>query len=122
MRRRPWSATVVGGGFLVRGLSENKILVDKVVLVAPWLDPSGRKTKDFFDFEIDPGLQDRVGEIHVLLSNDEETEGIRETVDEILKTLPKAQLHSFENMGHFTFDEMGTEKFPKLLSIILGKD
>ena len=28
-----------GGGFLVRWLSENKIKVGKVALVAPWLDP-----------------------------------------------------------------------------------
>src|SRR3989344_517627 len=97
-----------GGGFLIRWLSENKILVGKVILVAPWFDPSRRKTKDFFDFEIDPNLQDRVSKIHVLLSNDEETEGIRETVDEILRVLTKAQLHKFGNMGHFTFGEMGT--------------
>ena len=42
-----------GGGFLLRWLSENKIKIDKLILVAPWLDPERSKTTDFFDFEID---------------------------------------------------------------------
>lgn len=108
-----------GGGFLVRWLSENKVSANKLILVAPWLDPSRRKTKDFFDFEVDQSLQDRTDEIHVLHSSDDENEGIKETVSKILKILPKAQLHKFEGMGHFTFGEMGKTEFPELLEIVL---
>ena len=43
-----------GAGFIIRWLSENKdVRVDKVILVAPWLDPTNRKGSEFFDFVID---------------------------------------------------------------------
>lgn len=39
-----------GAGFWIKYLSINKKLkVDKVVLVAPWLDPDKKHTKNFFD-------------------------------------------------------------------------
>lgn len=108
-----------GGGFLVRWLSENKVTVNKIFLVAPWLDPSNRRTSEFFDFEIDGEMQDRIKEIHILVSTNEETEGVLESIDTIYKSLPIASVHKLNNMGHFTFDEMNSDKFPELLSLIL---
>ena len=33
-----------GGGFLLRWLSENRVEVNKLILVAPWIDPDRIKT------------------------------------------------------------------------------
>lgn len=108
-----------GGGFLVRWLSENKVKVKKLMLVAPWLDPSRKRTTDFFDFSIDPGIRERIREIHILTSDNEDTEGVKRSVERIRAALPGAEFHQIPNMGHFTYDEMKTDKFPQLLELIL---
>jgi len=105
-----------GGGFLVRWLSENKIKVKKLVLVAPWLDPARKRTTTFFDFTIDPTLSERV-DTHILISNDDD-EDIQVSVNKITEALPGAKRHDFQGMGHFTYEEMKTAKFPELLDII----
>lgn len=105
-----------GGGFLVRWLSENKIKVKKLILVAPWLDPDRKKTTTFFDFRIDPAITERM-ETHILISNDDDKD-IQISVSKIKDALPGANKHDFQGMGHFTYEQMKTDKFPELLKII----
>jgi len=63
----------MGAGFWIRYLTENpKVTVDKVVLVAPWLNPDHEYDFDFFDFEIDQSITDRVGE-SVIFSSDNDS-------------------------------------------------
>ncbi|MCL5783915.1 MAG: alpha/beta hydrolase [Patescibacteria group bacterium] len=107
-----------GGGFLVRWLTENKVQIKKLILVAPWLDPGRRKTTNFFDFSIDPNIEDRVEEVHIFVSQDDEQD-ILESVKIIKEVLPAIQEYNFKNMGHFTFEDMKTDKFPELLEAIL---
>lgn len=107
-----------GGGFLVRWLTENKIKIDKLILVAPWLDPERSKTTDFFDFQIDNELLKRINNCHLLISKDDDQE-IHDSVKIITENLPNIKTHEFEDMGHFTYEEMKTEKFPELLNLIL---
>lgn len=106
-----------GGGFLVRWLTENKIPIKKLVLVAPWLDPERRKTDIFFDFTIDPTITERT-HVHILVSNDDDKD-IQDSVHTIQKKMPKLNRHNFQNMGHFCYNDMKTEEFPALLDIIL---
>jgi hypothetical protein len=106
-----------GGGFLLRWLTENKIKIDKLILVAPWLDPNREKTIDFFNFSIDPQIQEITKEIHIFVSTNDETD-ILQSIETIKKALPQAQLHEFKNMGHFTYEDMGKKEFPELLNII----
>lgn len=55
-----------GAGFLVRWLSEHPdVVVDTLVLVAPWLDPRRARTTDFFEFDIDDALPQRVEQFHI---------------------------------------------------------
>ena len=108
-----------GGGFLVRWLTENKVKVGKVVLVAPWLDPDHSKTTDFFEFKIDSETIDRVKELHVLISDDDDAD-IHKSVEQIVEVLSKTQIHKFRDKGHFTFGQMKTDKFPELLDILIG--
>ena len=108
-----------GGGFLVRWLSENKVYGDKLILVAPWLDPDRRKTSDFFDFRIDPDISKRFKEIHLFISRDDEKD-ILTSVDAIKKVIPNIIFHNFNNKGHFCIEDLKTEAFPELLEVILS--
>jgi hypothetical protein len=53
-----------------------------------------------------------------LYSENEDVAGVAETKDLILQTYPKAQLHIFQDKGHFCLGDMGAEQFPELWDII----
>lgn len=106
-----------GAGFLLRYLSENDITINKLILVAPWLDPGREKTTDFFDFDINQGISKRIKEIHLLYSLDDDND-ILKSVKIIENNLKNMKIHKFSNYGHFTFGHMKTDKFPELLDII----
>lgn len=103
-----------GGGFLVRYLSENDVHVGKVVLVAPWLDPRHVLDTGFFDFEIDPTIVEKTRGITVFSSTDD-MDDIHESVRIIVEKIKDVEVVNFDNMGHFCYDDMGTDAFPELL-------
>ncbi len=109
-----------GGGFLVRWLSENNLKVEKLVLVAPWLDPNKEKTPGLFDFSIDKDLKNRVESIHLFYSTND-SDDVLLSVNRILKELPEIIVSKFKFHGHFTYGEMRSHKFPELLNIILNR-
>ena len=109
-----------GGGFLLRWLSEHPdIKVDKVILVAPWFDPTRRKTTDFFDFTLDSNLVDRTRGVTVFSSNNDSDEIIK-SVQIISEQVPNIKIKEFLNYGHFCYGDMKTEEFPELLEEILS--
>ena len=91
--------------------------INKLILVAPWLDPGREKTTDFFDFDINQGISKRIKEIHLLYSLDDDND-ILKSVKIIENNLKNMKIHKFSNYGHFTFGHMKTDKFPELLDII----
>jgi len=104
-----------GGGFLVRWLSENKVRVGKVVLVAPFLDPDGDEVKSgFFDFTIDEGLVERTAGISILVCRQDDEE-ILKSVDQIHKALPCVRVVEIPEGRHFTYRDMKKHEFPELL-------
>lgn len=107
-----------GGGFLIRWLSENKVKVKKLILVAPWLDPNRSKTDTFFDFAINPSISERM-DTHIFISNDDDKD-IQVSVSKIKDALPGVKRHDFQGMGHFTYEKMKTDKFPELLNVIVS--
>ena len=108
-----------GGGFLVRWLSEHKdIHVDKVVLVAPWLDPEREETTDFFAFAIDPDLAKRAKSF-VIFNSDNDQVSVQETVQILKKEIVGCNVQAFHNYGHFTQGDMKTSEFPELLKVLL---
>lgn len=109
----------IGAGFLVRWLSENKVQVGKVALVAPWLDPTHELKGWFSDFEIDGELIKRTGGIIIFVSSDDDKE-ILESVEKIKSALPSVTLCEFSHHGHFTSSSMGTHEFPEILRMLLG--
>lgn len=108
-----------GGGFLVRWLSEHKdVMVGKVVLVAPWIDPAKDQKRGFFDFEIDPELASRTAGITIFNStNDDET--IHKSIEILRDKIKNISHKEFVNYGHFCFNDMHTREFPELLAAVL---
>lgn len=109
----------MGGGFWVRYLSEHpELSVNKVVLVAPWLDLDNEYGTDFFDFQIDHAIADRAREF-VIFSSDNDLESVQDTVRFLQEELSSAVVRTFHNYGHFTIDDMKTDVFPELLYVLL---
>jgi predicted alpha/beta hydrolase family esterase len=107
-----------GGGFIVRWLSENpNIKVGKVVLVAPWIDPSN-DTDDLFKFDIDPNLVGRTVKT-TIFNSDDDSATVQKSVQIIRKALPDIGYREFHNYGHFCLGDLKTEKFPELLDELL---
>lgn len=111
-----------GAGFLVRWLSEHEnIQVEKLVLVAASLVmPVGAHETDFFDFEIDQRLDERVEEFHIFHSSDDTTPSIPESAEILKQHFPNASWHTFNSMGHFCIEDMDTQEFPDLRDAIIG--
>lgn len=106
-----------GAGFLIRWLSENKLPVGKVVLVAPWIDPTKEFTKDMFDFVINPDIANQCEELTIMYSKDDD-DGVLQTVRELKSSLSNANYKEFLDKGHFTLEDMGTTEFPEILEVL----
>jgi predicted alpha/beta hydrolase family esterase len=112
----------MGGGFLVRWLSENKeARVGKVILVAPWLglDPDQDFDASFFDFEIDDKLANRTKGL-VVFNSDNDVDEIQKSVSIIRDKLKGIKYKELANKGHFTLKGLGREEFPGLLGEIIS--
>ncbi len=109
-----------GAGFFVKYLSIHpELKVEKVVLVAPWLDPGNKYTKNFFDdFEIDPKLVSRTAGI-TIFNSDNDQESVQKTTKIIIDKVPGIKYKEFHNYGHFCIEDMKTEEFPELVEEIL---
>jgi len=104
----------MGGGFWVRYLSEHPGLkVDKVLLVAPWLNVSHEEDITFFDFRLNPKILSQANKF-VVFASDNDSEDVKNTVDFLISNLPSIKVKEFHNYGHFTYASMKTEEFPEL--------
>ncbi|KKU88223.1 hypothetical protein A3A64_04945 [Candidatus Gottesmanbacteria bacterium RIFCSPLOWO2_01_FULL_48_11] len=109
-----------GAGFFVKYLSIHKELrVNKVILVAPWLDPDREHTKNFFDdFEIDAEMVSRTSGITIFSSDNDQT-SVLKTVRILRERVHNIGYKEFPNYGHFCIEDMKITKFPELLSAIV---
>lgn len=109
-----------GAGFLLRYLSENDdVVVDKLLLVAPWIDPD-RNYGDFGEFVIDPTMQERcVGGIAVFYSSEDDDQVTR-SLEMVRAALPRARYRDIPRYGHFMLgNKMTSPEFPELLEELL---
>ncbi|MFA6446268.1 MAG: alpha/beta hydrolase [Candidatus Paceibacterota bacterium] len=106
-----------GGGFLVRWLSENKVRVGKVVLVAPWLDPVKELDTGIFDFIIDSDIAGRTAGLTIMYSTDDE-KTILETINLLKEKTKGITFKEFNNKGHFCYSDMKTDQFPELMELL----
>jgi len=107
-----------GAGFLVRWLSENKVKVGRVALVAPWLNPDHEYETKMFDFEIDPSLVERTDGVTVFISSDD-MQSILDSTDIIKNAVKNVITKEFSNHGHFCFNDMKTDAFPELRDTLI---
>lgn len=112
-----------GAGFWIKYLSINKNLkVDKVILVAPWLDPDHDKTKDFFDdFEIDPDFPSRTKGV-TIFNSDNDQESVQKTVKIVRTKVKDLAYREFHSYGHFCIGDLKTTEFPELLEALVGEN
>lgn len=104
-----------GAGFLVRFFSENpNIRVKKVVLVAPWLDPTNELTTSFFDFEINPQFAIS-NQVHLFVSSDDDS-CVLDSVEKIRQEIPGITFHEYADRGHFCGPDQ--KEFPELLGLV----
>lgn len=107
-----------GAGFLLRWISEHKNMTfGKVVLVAPSLGYNwGEEDRKFTTFDIDPNIADRVKQLVVFYS-DNDGGNVPKTI-ETLKAIDGIEFIEL-HMGHFVYNDMGTDEFPELLEACL---
>ena len=111
----------LGGGFLIRWLSENNKKVGKVVLVAPWINPNkidNFSDKKFFEFDIDPNISSKTTGMIIMYSNDDSSQ-ILDSIKILKAKLKNVEFQEFTGKRHFTLRSMGTEEFPELLENII---
>ena len=104
----------LGGGFLIRYLSENDVHVGKVVLVAPWIDPQSSIKNGMFDFVIQSELVAKTKGLTIFNSTDDNKE-IQDSVETIKTKVKNIKLVEFTDKGHFCHKHLGTDAFPELL-------
>lgn len=106
-----------GAGFFLRWLQNNpQTKLEKLILVAPWLDPD-KECADFLDFQMKLDALSGIKEIILFYSTDDET-SILDSVHKILSTYKQIKVHSFENKGHFVYSTVGST-FPELWQAIV---
>ena len=108
-----------GTTFLTRWLGDTKQKVAKLILVSPWCirDKDTEARKEFYEQPIDESIKDRVGEI-VIFTSDNDREDGRKSVP-IFHDKLGGRIIELPDHGHFLLRDMGTEKFPELLEVIL---
>ena len=107
---RPNLKTVVGhssgAGFILKWLHDNPdVKLEKLVLVAPFIDPS-RQYGEFLKFDFNKEALDNVGEVHLFISNDDK-EGILQSTEQILTTYPNIITHKYTGLRHFCLRDVG---------------
>jgi predicted alpha/beta hydrolase family esterase len=109
-----------GCAFLVRWLGESKKKIHKLILVAPWKindEENDPYREEFYGYSIDETIKERVNEVIMFTANDEEEAG-----KESLKIFHDAlggEIINIDNYGHYTMGDMGTDKLPKLVEVIV---
>ena len=109
-----------GCAFLVRWLGETKQKVAKLILVAPWKISQESKNGldiDFYEYMIDKTIKDRVGKIIMFTSDNEEDDGKKSL--EIYRKALGGEIIELKGHGHYTMGDMGTNKLPELIEVIL---
>lgn len=110
-----------GAAFIVRWLGEKRINVNRVALVAPYLDPNREEYgSNLYDYDIPAWLVTDTKGMCVFYSTDDDPE-ILDSVEILKERIPGIEVQEFANRGHFTLQDMGTNEFPELRDWLLNK-
>lgn len=108
-----------GAGFILKYLSENNIRVGKVVLVAPWINSHRENNITMFDdLKLEENLVSKTKGITIFESSNDDQD-VKNSTEVIKNTIKDIKVKTFENYGHFCFEDMKIREFPELLEEIL---
>jgi uncharacterized protein len=105
-----------GCAFLAQWLAESKQKVAKLIFVAPWKTADHTFKKEYYSFDVDSTIKDRVGEI-VMFTSYDENPNAQLSLDEYHNALD-GKVIDLTDHEHYTFNDMGTVEFPELLDVI----
>lgn len=108
----------LGGGFLLRWLSETGRQLDKVILVAPWLDIERQLTTDILHFDLVANVAERCQQLTIFYSTDD-MQMILKSVERCREMLENVTYREFSGKGHFLRKQMGTDAFPELVEVLI---
>lgn len=112
-----------GAGFFLKYLSVHpELKAGRVVLVAPWMDPDNTiEERSFFEFDWDPEIAGRTGGMSVFYAPDD-SGSVQQTVAAIRKHTRGITFKKFpEGYGHFTYENLGSSRFPELLEELTNR-
>jgi len=72
---------------------------------------------DFYTYKIDETIKDRIQEIIIFTSDNEDADGKRSL--EIFHQVLGGEIIELKGHGHYTMGDMGTNEFPELIEDIL---
>lgn len=105
-----------GAGFILKWLQNNSnVKLEKLILVAPWLDPD-KKRANFLNFQLKKTALNNIKEIVLFYSTDD-GKTIIDSVNQILSCYKNIKVQSFTKKGHFVHRTVGST-FPELWKII----
>ena len=78
---------------------------------------SPKSEMDFYKFPIDSTIKDRVDQITIFTSNNEEEDGKKGM--EMFRAALGGDVISLKNHGHYILDEMGTDEFSELIEEVI---
>ena len=94
-----------GAGFLVKWLSTHPgVSVNKIILVAPWIDPRREETTTFFDCEFDRNLVTRTQNGISIIYSDDDVRNIIESVAALQEKIDNLSIKKLHGHKHF-YDE-----------------
>ena len=110
-----------GCGFFLKWLSANDTSVDKIYMVAPWLDPYNEYADTgFLSGDLNDNIPDRLNGIEIIYCEDDPVKGVQETVKIIQDKYPSiTNIQKSHGLGHFSSQVRGTDAFPEILEFIL---
>jgi predicted alpha/beta hydrolase family esterase len=108
-----------GVAFLLRWLSETELQVGKLIMVAPNLrtESVNPVLQDFYSFDIDEGIQKRVGQRIIFTSENDDLENIESA--ELLTKKLDCKVINLPDHGHFITQDMGGNEFHELVEEIV---
>jgi len=108
-----------GTAFILRWLAENKTKVNKVILIAPSVIKAGKYEylSKLKDFSYGSSLKKYFNKL-VIFYSDNDDEDIIKSAKRVHQVLG-GKLINLHGKGHFTSEDMKTEKFPELLKEVL---
>ncbi len=104
---------------MVRWLSETKQSIAKLIMIAPNLSTNSVNStlRDFYSFDIDKDIQDRVNQRIIFTSENDDLENIESA--QLLAQELRCNVINLPSHGHYITQDMGGNEFPELVEQII---